>query len=82
MLFLEAVLVAAAQFLHRAEVDFVEGGEQRLGRLRLHQALGDARSQARHRHALLAPDGARLERRNARLGSACRGAGDAWPSED
>ncbi len=53
MLLLEAVLVARAQLLHRGQVHLVEGREQRLGRLRLDQALRDARAQARHRHALL-----------------------------
>ena len=53
VLLLELVLVARAQFLHGRQVHLVEGGQQRLRRLRLHQALGDARAQARHRHALL-----------------------------
>ena len=38
---------------HGLEVDLVERGELRLRVLRLEQALGDARAQARHRHALI-----------------------------
>ncbi len=53
VLLLEAILVARAQFVDRLQVDFVERGQQRLRGLRLHHALGDARAQARHRHALL-----------------------------
>ena len=52
VLFLEAVLVTRAQFLHRRQIDLIEGREQRLRRLRLYQPFGDARAQARHRHAL------------------------------
>ena len=50
---LEAVLVFRAQVHHGLEVDLVERGELRLGVLRFEQALGDARAQARHRHALI-----------------------------
>ena len=53
MLLLEAVLVAVAQLHHRRHVDLVERGQDGGGRLRLHEALGDARAQARHRNALL-----------------------------
>ena len=42
VLLLEPVLVALAQFDDRLHVHFVEGGEDRGGRLRLHQPLGDA----------------------------------------
>ena len=61
MLLLELVLVAVAQIDHRLHVDFVERGQDRRRRLRLHQPLGDARAQPRHRHALLGPlaEGAR-----------------------
>ena len=62
VLLLEAVLVARAQLLHRAQIDLVEGREQRLRRLRLHQPFGDARAQSRHRHALLGAAGARQQR--------------------
>ena len=55
VLLLEALLVPVAQVDHRLHVDFVERGEDRGGRLRLHEALGDALAQARHRHALLGP---------------------------
>ena len=60
VLLLEALLVAVAQLDHRRHVHFVERGEDRGGRLRLHEPLGDALAQARHRHALLGP---RAERR-------------------
>ena len=53
VLLLELVLVLVAQVHHRLHVDLVEGGQDRVGRLRLQQALGDARAQAGHRHALL-----------------------------
>jgi hypothetical protein len=39
---------------------FVERGEDRGGRLRLHEALGHALAQARHRHALLGAAGENL----------------------
>ena len=61
MLLLEAVLVAVAQVHQRRHVDLVERGQDGRGRLRLHQALGDALAQARHRHALLRPVGERRE---------------------
>ncbi len=69
MLLLEPLLVALAQLLHALQVDLVEGGEDRGGVLRLHQALGDARAQPRHRHALLGalPLG-RVQRPRAGLG--------------
>ena len=60
VLLLEALLVLLAQLHHRLHVHFVERGEDGGGRLRLHQALGDARAQARHRHALLRPPGQEL----------------------
>ncbi len=53
MRLLEAVLVARAQLLHRRKIHFVEGGEQRLRRLRLDHARGDALPQPRHGDALL-----------------------------
>ena len=68
VLLLELVLVLLAHLHHRRHVDFVEGGQDGVGRLRLQQALGDARAQARHRHALLgavAQVGARPARRPA-----------------
>src|SRR5450830_777928 len=52
VLFLELVLVLVAQVDDRLHVDFVERGQNRVGRLRLHQALGDTGAQAAHRHAL------------------------------
>ncbi len=55
MLLLELVLVAVAQIDDRLHVDFVERGQDGRRRLRLHQPFGDARAQARHRHALLGP---------------------------
>ena len=69
MLLLEAVLVAVAQLDHRLHVDFVERRQDRRGRLRLHQPLGDALAQPRHRHALLGPAArARRQRAPARRG--------------
>jgi hypothetical protein len=53
VLLLEALLVLLAHLHDRGHVDLVEGGQDGVGRLRLHQALGDAGPQARHRHALL-----------------------------
>src|SRR5207249_4109474 len=54
----------------RLHVDFVERGEDGGGRLRLHQALGDARPQAAHRHALLGavPQNLLDAHRSGRLG--------------
>ena len=52
---LEPVLVAAAQLDQRPHVHFIERGQDRRRRLRLHQALGDALAQARHRYTLLRP---------------------------
>ena len=54
VLLLEALLVVRAQFVDRLEVDLVEGRQHRRRRLRLDEPLGDARAQARHRHAALA----------------------------
>ena len=72
VLLLEALLVAVAQIDHRLHVDFVERGQDRGGRLRLHEALGDALAQPRHRHALLGPlrfrDASRRRRHGARRG--------------
>jgi hypothetical protein len=53
VLLLELVDVLLAHLHHRTHVHFVEGGQDGIGRLRLHQALGDAGAEARHRHALL-----------------------------
>ena len=53
MLLLERLLVARAQFVDSVQIDFVERGEQRLRRLRLHHALGNARAQPGHGHPLL-----------------------------
>ena len=78
VLLLERVLVASAQIVDGFQIDFVERGQQGLRRLRLHHALGDARAQASHRHALLGPRAARagcrlgrgLGRRAAAVGAA------------
>ena len=51
--FSNASLVFVVQLDHRLHVDFVEGGQDRGVLLRLQQPLGDARADARHRHALL-----------------------------
>jgi hypothetical protein len=68
VLLLEALLVLLAHLDHRRHVHFVERGEDRGGRLRLHQALGDALAQARHRHALVgAGAGGQLNRRARRF---------------
>ena len=53
MRLLELLAVLLAQRHDRTHVHFVEGGQDGIGRLRLQQTLGDARAQARHRHALL-----------------------------
>ena len=66
VLLLEALLVAVAQLDHRLHVHFVERRQDRRGRLRLHEALGDARAQARHRHALLGPRAQRERQRHRR----------------
>ena len=63
VLLLELLLEALAHFHHRRHVHFVEGGQDRVGRLRLHQAFGHARAQAAHRHALLGPRRPRDRRR-------------------
>ena len=55
VLLFEAVLVAAAKLDDRRHVHFVERGEDRGGRLRLHQSLGDTLAQPRHRNTLLGP---------------------------
>ena len=52
VLLLELVLVLVAQVHHRLHVHFVERRQDRVGRLRLQQALGDAGAQTAHRHAL------------------------------
>ena len=72
MFLLEAVLVARAQLVDRLQVDFVERRQHRGRRLRLHQALGDARTQARHRHARSPRSPAGTRRR--RCGGRC------WPA--
>ena len=51
--FSNLLLEALAHLHHRRHVDFVERGQDRVGRLRLQQPLGDARAQPAHRHALL-----------------------------
>ena len=51
---LEALLVPGAQRDHRLHVDLVEGGQDRSGVLRLHQALRDPPAQPRHRLAVFA----------------------------
>ncbi len=73
MLLLEALLVARAQLVHGRQVHLVERGEHRRRGLRLHQALGDARAQARHRHAMLAAsrDAARWPRSRQRPPAHC-----------
>ena len=48
VLFCELILLAPAQFLHRAHVAFVECGENRRGVLRHHQLLRDLPTQRRH----------------------------------
>ena len=53
VLLLEILLVAGARSVDCRQIDLVEGREHRGRRLRLDQALGDARAQASHRHALL-----------------------------
>ena len=53
MFLLELVLVLGAHLHHRLHVDLVERGQDGRSGLRLHQALGDACTQARHWHALL-----------------------------
>ena len=72
---LEGVLVFRAQVHHGLEIDLVERGELRLRVLRFEQALGDARAQPRHRHALILCDRRRQPRRAAAgggSGAACR----------
>ena len=73
--FLEAVLVLCAHLHNRGHVDLVEGGEDGRGRLRLHQALGDARTQTRHRHALLGAAGENGIDTHRRRGLRQRGSG-------
>ena len=70
-------LIAVAQVDDRLHVHFVEGRENRSRRLRLNEPLGDARTQARHRHALLGPF---AERRRDRTGGA--GARDGCAGAD
>jgi hypothetical protein len=53
VLFLEALLVAVAQVDDRLHVHFVERGQDRGRRLRLHEPLGDPCAQPGHRNALL-----------------------------
>ena len=48
VLFCELILLASAQFLHRAHVALVECGEDRRGVLRHHQLLRDLAAQRRH----------------------------------
>ncbi len=57
VLLLEPVLVPVAQVHHRLHVHFVERRQDRRGRLRLDETLGDALPQARHRDALLGTRG-------------------------
>ena len=68
MFLFELVLELLAHLHHRGHVDLVEGGQDGIGRLRHHQALGDAGAQARHRHALLGP----LAQTHADRGCHCR----------
>ena len=77
VLLLELVLVPVAQLDHRLHVDLVERGQDRGGRLRLHEALGDALAQPRHRHALARGVATALRRdgaSDARVGAAAGGA--------
>ena len=74
VLFLERVLVARAQFVDRLQVDLVERGEERLRRLRLDHALGDARAQPGHRHALIGASAAHACGAAGAGGGASRGA--------
>jgi hypothetical protein len=50
---LETVLHALAHVHDRGHVDFVEGGQNGVGRLRLQQTLGHPGPQTRHGHTLL-----------------------------
>ena len=72
VLLLERILVARAQFVDGLQVHLVERGQQRLRGLRLHHALGNARAQARHRHALLGARRARAARPAARPAAPAR----------
>ncbi len=53
MFLLETLLHALAHLHDRSHVDFVEGGQDGVGRLRLQQTLGHAGAQTGHGHALL-----------------------------
>ena len=74
MCLFEAILVAIAQLQHGRHVHFVERGQDGRGRLRLHEPLGNALAQTRHRHALLgAPAKIGRQRHGWRLGRRRRG---------
>ena len=53
MFLFKALAVLLAQVHDRLHVHFIEGGQDGSRRLRLHQTLGHAGTQARHRHTLL-----------------------------
>ena len=73
VLLLEGFFVARPQLVHHVQIDLVEGGEQRLGGLRLHHALGDARAQPRHGHALLGAAATQARLGRHRSGGLARG---------
>ena len=66
MLLLELVFVLIAQVHHRRHIHLVERGEDGIGRLRLHQAFGDAGDDVRCSRA----SGGREETETQRLGKA------------
>ena len=74
MRFLELVTVLLAQRHDRGHVHFVEGGQDGVGRLRLHQSLGHPGAQAGHRNPLLRTVGQR-DRDAGRRGECADGRG-------